>query len=279
MTERLSGWEVCERVLQRMPFSRCRISLEEVHRKSEEGLLCGNGDSRFLCMLAGPSDGKSLDLMRLRWMNDGGVSPVLLAPSTPQEIVELGIHGIEIAKAFDCPVFVLVDNAIGELESEVDLDRSAEPVDPPSAPPPPLDLPDDERVVRAQIQKFSSEHQGLQLHVLDRDPDTNAKPEWLVISYSEASNAAQKAVNQARDQGVRVNHLMLKSLLPVPEPVIMRHAMGIKHVVVAERNQGELAMEVRRMLPQIGVIPAAYSTGPVPTELVLERLMHTPRCC
>jgi transketolase C-terminal domain/subunit len=113
---------------------------------------------------------------------------------------------------------------------------------------------------------------------LDRDPTVGAAPEWLVISSGTDTASATEAVRLARAQGMRVNHLTLASL-PAPEDVILRSAGGAKHIVVAEGGLGQLADEVRRLLPHIGVVPAGSVSGPVPVELILSRLLHTPRCC
>jgi hypothetical protein len=113
---------------------------------------------------------------------------------------------------------------------------------------------------------------------LDRDPTVGATPEWLVISSGTDTTSATEAVRLARAQGMRVNHLALASV-PTPEDVILRSAIGAKHIVVAESGPGQLADEVRRLLPQIGVVPAGGAATPVPVDLILNRLLHTPRCC
>ena len=112
-----------------------------------------------------------------------------------------------------------------------------------------------------------------------RDPTPGATAEWLVISGDSDAPPAAEAVKQARERGMRVNHLVLESTGADPDAAILRAAIGAKHIIVAERDSGELAANVRRLLPQIGVVPANSATAPVAAELVLERLLRTPRCC
>jgi hypothetical protein len=109
-----------------------------------------------------------------------------------------------------------------------------------------------------------------QAHTLDRDPTVDATAEWLVISAGADNAPAADAVKQARQRGMRVNHLMLAEL-PAQEALIVRTAAGAKHIVVSGPEQ--LAADVRRMLPLIGIVPASGA------ELTLQRLLYTPRCC
>jgi hypothetical protein len=109
------------------------------------------------------------------------------------------------------------------------------------------------------------------------DRDTVA--EWLVISADADAQTVSEAVNQARERGMRVNHLTITGLEADTDAEILRASAGVKHIVVADRDSGELAANVRRLLPQIGVVPANSATAPVAAALVLERLLRTPRCC
>lgn len=108
---------------------------------------------------------------------------------------------------------------------------------------------------------------------LDRDPTEGATAEWLVISAGVAEAAAD-AVFQARERGMRVDHLILASA-QVTEPELQQGTSAARHIIVAE-SSGRLAKTVQRIFPHIGVVPV---TDSAPTEAILHRLLHTPRCC
>jgi hypothetical protein len=105
---------------------------------------------------------------------------------------------------------------------------------------------------------------------LDRDPTPGTHAEWLVIS---ASADAASAVQQARERGMRVDHLQLAP--DADDEAILDAAAHTRHIVVVE-TAGKLAERVQRLLPHIGVVPVS---GDAPTETILHRLLHTPRCC
>lgn len=113
---------------------------------------------------------------------------------------------------------------------------------------------------------------------LDRDPTLGATAEWLVVSGKDDTASAAQAVLQGRQRGMRINHLVLDEESDL-ETAILHAAIGIKHIIVAERDNGGLGNTIRRLLPHIGVVPANSKQAPVPSELVLERLLRTPRCC
>jgi hypothetical protein len=108
-------------------------------------------------------------------------------------------------------------------------------------------------------------------HQLDRDPTPDAHAEWLVVSAGAAS--AAEAVRQARERGMRVDHLAL--LQEAADDTVRSAATHAKHIIVVE-SSGSVAEAVQRLLPQIGVVPLA---GDAPAELILQRLLFTPRCC
>jgi len=70
----------------------------------------------------------------------------------------------------------------------------------------------------------------------------------LVISYGAAARSARHAVRQARSQGRRIGFLRLKTIWPFPEEVVEHAASRLHHVIVAELNRGQLALEVERIV-------------------------------
>jgi len=70
----------------------------------------------------------------------------------------------------------------------------------------------------------------------------------LVIAYGGAARAARHAVERGRERGRRVGFLRLKTIWPFPEEVVEYAASRLHHVVVAELNRGQLALEVERVV-------------------------------
>ncbi|MBZ0136534.1 MAG: hypothetical protein K8I27_09195 [Planctomycetes bacterium] len=223
---------------------------------------------------------ESLDVMALRWIFPGGITPLVLCPSNVFECAELAGAAASAAGLLNVPVFLLLDQQLAEqIESGIEAapmpELKYEDVPPIDA----LELPEAEVEMRLLEQRLSRLPGGLPLATLDASPGAMGRPEWLVVTYGATAHAASRAVAEAREGGQRVSMLNLKVLWPLPESELLRASTGIKHVVVAERNLGQYAQEIRRVLPDLAVVSAGNATGPVPQSLILRSLQRTPRCC
>jgi 2-oxoglutarate ferredoxin oxidoreductase subunit alpha len=92
----------------------------------------------------------------------------------------------------------------------------------------------------------------------------------LVIAYGGAARAARHAVERGRERGRRVGFLRLKTIWPFPEEVVEHAASRLHHVVVAELNRGQLALEVERVVGRHKVRRVTRADGEMirPGEIV-----------
>ena len=70
--------------------------------------------------------------------------------------------------------------------------------------------------------------------------------EVVVVSYGATSIAAQRAVVEARDSGVKAGSLKLDVVWPFPEKRVGELAKQMKTLVVPEMNHGQIVLEVER---------------------------------
>lgn len=220
--------------------------------------------------------GAATDLASLRWLCPGGVAPLTVAPTGFDQCADFAARAALHAKLSQGLAVILLEHETAELEGmpiEPDMVKPG-----PLPPPPPLDplLPALER--RLRLARHYAEA-APRLARMDADSTPGAKAEWLVVSYGSGVAPSAQAVTEARAKGVRVGHLQLHTLWPVPEEAILRAAAGVKHVVLPERNLGQYADELRRLLPTIMIVQANAVPGPVPAALILDKLLNTPRCC
>lgn len=278
-TQTLSGREAVALGLQDGGLNVDFINVNDVRKHSSRLFQLLRQGSPQVIVIEAPSI-ESLDVMALRWIFPAGLTPLVLCPSNVYECAELASAAASAATLLNAPVFLLLDQQLADqIESEFQTPDFPEPTYAEMAPIDALELPEPETELRQLEQRLSRLPIGLRLAEFDPCPRELGKPEWLVISYGATSNAAADAVKLARNSGQRVSLLNLNVLWPLPESDLMRASMGIKHIVVAERNLGQYAQEVRRLLPEIAVISAGNATGPVPADLILQRLQRTPRCC
>lgn len=277
--ETITGREAVQNALQDSGVNVDFIDVCDVRKHSSRLFELLRKGSPNVIVIEAPSV-ESLDVMALRWIFPGGLTPLVLCPSNVYECAELAAAAVSAATLLNAPVFLLLDQQLAEqIESAVEA---------PAAPelsymdPVPLDvteLPEPEVEMRLLEQRLARLPKGLRLGEFNPCPEELGRPEWLVVTYGATGAAATQAVEEARKEGQRVSLLNLNVLWPVPESELMRASMGIKHVVVAERNLGQYAQEVRRLLPELAMITAGSATGPVPANLILQRLQRTPRCC
>ncbi len=224
------------------------------------------------------------DIQFLRWGNSGGLPVIVLAPVDVNDCYRLTIHAFNLAEEYRCPVFLASNKEIGMTKESVDLD--ALPVPEPIDRRPPLDssaflpfqvsghlrtpcfLPIGGNV---PVRQTSSTH-GPDGYITT-DPDQISANQWrlqqklegavdrytffdehaenadtLVISYGVTARAASDAVRWCRQVGNPVGLLILKTLWPVPEPLIREKAAPYRRVVVVEMNLGQYVHEIRRVL-------------------------------
>jgi 2-oxoglutarate ferredoxin oxidoreductase subunit alpha len=70
----------------------------------------------------------------------------------------------------------------------------------------------------------------------------------LVIAYGVTARAAMTAVKKVRQSDSKASLLILKTLWPVPEQLIVEKAAPYKRVVMAEMNLGQYVLELQRLL-------------------------------
>jgi len=103
-----------------------------------------------------------------------------------------------------------------------------------------------ERLNRHLLAKIEAHRHELEL--VRSDPQSGA--EVLLLSYGVTARAVDEAVHMARAGGSAVSSLTLLSLWPVPEVALTTPRLwrGVRRVVVAELNAGQMRREVERVV-------------------------------
>jgi 2-oxoglutarate ferredoxin oxidoreductase subunit alpha len=86
----------------------------------------------------------------------------------------------------------------------------------------------------------------------------------IVVSYGITSRVAQRAIEMARERGLRVGKLRLITCWPFPEKRIRELAEVTKAFVVPELNLGQMVREVERAAGgKAKTIPITHAGGSV----------------
>ena len=227
------------------------------------------------------------DINFLRWGNSGGMPVIVLAPVDVNDCFTLTIQAFNLAEKFRCPVFIASNKEIGMTRESIDLDglnlpdlikRTPAPSKPPFRPfqadtaqtvpgflpigdsvlvrqtssthgPDGYITTDADEIARSQERlkaKLLSAVDQLTFHETFKRDDADT----LLISYGVTARAAKAVFNERDRQGKPVSLLVLKTLWPVPEPLIRQVAQSVKRIVVVEMNMGQYVREIKRILPE-----------------------------
>ncbi len=220
----------------------------------------------------------------------GDYRPIVLAPATVQEMIDLTVEAFDLAEKYRCIVIVLADGSLGQMMEPAELPpmrpvRKAE--ERPSwaltgalgRPPnvissiyidPVLEekfnhvLMEKQKRIEASEVRFRE--QGLE------------DAEVAVVAFGTAGRVSQSAVKAAREEGIKVGLLRPISLFPYPYERVERLADEVRSILVVEMNGGQMVEDVR--LAVKGRVPVSFygrmgGMMPLPDEVLEEiRKIH-----
>jgi 2-oxoglutarate ferredoxin oxidoreductase subunit alpha len=251
------------------------------------------------------------DVMQSRWGTHGDHPIIVVTPSSVQEIYQQTIRAFNLSETYRVPVIVLYDEAIGHLVDTVDLpdpdsieihDRKwatgpAEdylPYEPDEDGIPPMPLPGDgyrthttglthletgfptqvpsevTRVISRLLDKVERHRDAIEQFELTHCDDA----EILVVAFGITARASERAVNIARESGIKVGLMRPVTLWPFPERKLKELAGQVSHVLVPEMNAGQLILEIERLCPDAVTVSGInrFDGEPINPGEVLEKI-------
>lgn len=185
----------------------------------------------------------------------GDYHPVVLAPWSVQEAVDLAYQSFDIADRYRTIVVIAADGNIGQMMEPVEL--------PPMRELAPRDrgweltgargrarrtilslqlLPADMAKVNERIQ---TKQRQINENEIRSDQRLVDDAELLVVAFGSAARIAATAVKQAREQGLRVGLFRPISLYPFPSTRLAEVARRARKVLVVELNAGQMVEDVK----------------------------------
>ena len=241
------------------------------------------------------------DMMQARWGSHGDYGMIALCPNSPQECFDLTIKAFNLAERFRTPVMLMMDECVGHMTEKVVIPPAGEVRLTPrrrTTKPPGQFLPFEPK--DDLVPDMAHAGEGHTLHVTGlthnekgyadlttarqdslvrrlQEKITRARDEIcefeadeldgaevVVISYGITSRIAKRAVQLAREKGIRAGHLRLITVWPFPEQYIRSLAERTQALVVPELNLGQISLEVERCSGGRAVtIPVTHAGGSV----------------
>jgi 2-oxoglutarate ferredoxin oxidoreductase subunit alpha len=224
------------------------------------------------------------DMMQARWGSHGDYEIIALSPNSPQECFDLTITAFNLSETWRVPVMFMMDECVGHMTEKVVIPKADQIEIVPrkfykgkkedyrpynfksngeNAPMikagegynihitglthdergyPALDAKSQDKNVRHLVDKIIKNEEKIRL--LEEDQIDDA--EVIVISYGITSRVALKAVQEARNAGIKVGTMRLITVWPFPEKLIRKLASKVKAFIVPEINLGQISLEVER---------------------------------
>jgi len=223
------------------------------------------------------------DMMQARWGSHGDYEIIALSPNSPQECFDLAIKAFNFSEEFRVPVMFMMDEVVGHMTEKVVIPPADQIEVTPrkhtkKAHADYLPYQDNGDMV----PEMAHAGEGYNFHVTGLTHDERGYPNMtpqtqdklvrrlqnkvrsaidritlleeegiddadvVVISYGITSRVAQRAIDMARADGLKVGKCRLITVWPFPEEHIRQLATRVKALVMPEMNLGQMVREVER---------------------------------
>ncbi len=213
----------------------------------------------------------------------GDYDPIVLAPSTVQETVDLVILAFDLADKYRQPVYVIADGMIGQIMEPVELPD----IKPPKRPERPWALTGAKGrkkniITSLQLDPPTLEAVNLRLQEIYRKIRENEvryeeymtdDADVIVVAYGTAARIVKTAISKARREGMKVGLFRPITVNPYPYEALRETAKNAQRVLVVELNAGQMLEDVRLAIHEDHPIHFFGKLGgvvPLPEDIVAE---------
>lgn len=234
-------------------------------------------------MRGGPSTGlptrtSQADIAFLSSPTHGDFAPIILVPSTLEEVYYKTIEAFNLAELYSTPVFLVLDETLGHLYSKVsikeleDIEIAKRPVfNGPKEEYKPYAVADDSPAILMPFFKgykfhitglnhgalgFPTEDAALSTSLIHRlfnkieskkeafkDIEViNPSAKTMIVCYGSVSLSARTALDGLKKEGIDIGLMIVKTLYPVPYDAFSN--IEATRIIVAEMNMGQYIKEV-----------------------------------
>jgi 2-oxoglutarate ferredoxin oxidoreductase subunit alpha len=224
-------------------------------------------------------------MMQARFGSHGDYRLIALCPNSPQECFDLTFEAFNLAEEYRVPVLVMLDEVVGHMTEKVVIPEASKLKVTPRryTKKKPGEYKPFEPAAGSLVPEMVKAGDGYRIHVTGLTHDERGYPamnvpahermqnrlndkivknadkfvrweekdlagaEVVVVSYGITSRIAEKAIQMAKEQGVKVGSFRLITAWPFPEKQITELSKKVKAFVVPELNLGQMALEVERV--------------------------------
>lgn len=181
---------------------------------------------------------------------------IVLAPSSVQEMADFVELAFDLAFRYRNPAMILSDGAIGQMMEKVYLKPQKKrsetfPEWATTGKPPSrerniitsLDL--DPYAQEVHNQKLQAKYREIEKNEVRYEEFQTDDAEYLFVAYGTSARVCQKALQLARDAGIKAGLLRPITLYPFPKKRINELAGQMKHIITVEMSAGQMVEDVK----------------------------------
>lgn len=186
---------------------------------------------------------------------------IVLAPATVQEMADFVGLGFDLAFKYRTPVMMLADGIVGQMMEKVVL--------PPARPrrteqeiaeqcpwavtgKPAWRKPNVLTTLELDSYKMEeNNHRFQETYDLIRHNEVRYREyftedaEYLIVAFGSIARICLKAIEDARERGIKIGLIRPITLWPFPEEIISEMSKKVKGILVVELNAGQMIEDVR----------------------------------
>jgi 2-oxoglutarate ferredoxin oxidoreductase subunit alpha len=223
------------------------------------------------------------DMQQARWGSHGDYEIIALCPNSPQECFDLMIDAFNYAEQYRVPVLFMMDECVGHMTEKVVIPPADQiQIFPRRYTSLPAGRYQPFRAGANGIPEMVKAGEGYRIHVTGLTHDERGYPamDWqaqgklvrrlvdkirkcadkivrfdelrvadaevVLVAYGITSRVAVRAVQLAREEGIRAGLLRPIVVWPFPDKRIAELATRVEAFVVVEMNYGQMVYEVER---------------------------------
>jgi 2-oxoglutarate/2-oxoacid ferredoxin oxidoreductase subunit alpha len=179
---------------------------------------------------------------------------IVLAPATVQEMADFVFEGFRLAEKYRNPAMILTDGALGQMMEKVELpEEGSLPKKIPSWATRGK-TPDRERNIITSLfiqpEKMEQINHNLQAKYKALQDEVQYEliktedADIILVAFGLSARICQKAVDMAREKGLKVGLLRPITLYPFPKKIINQLAGKVNFFLSVEMNAGQMVEDV-----------------------------------
>ncbi len=221
------------------------------------------------------------DVMQARWGTHGDHPIIALTPASVTESYYMTIRAFNMSEKYRVPVILLLDEIIGHVHERVELPdpetleifNRKKPTESPedylpyriddSLIPAMANFGDGYRYhvtglvhdqtgfptnntqeIDAMLTRLNSKIDKYMDEILDYEETQMEDAEIGIVTFGSSARSSRNALIKAREAGIKVGMLRIKTLWPFPVERIAKFAEQVSDIIVPELNLGQIAHEV-----------------------------------